>query len=65
MKISIYLSVLLLALVIKIVTANVALQRSPQQYCGSKLADIMKALCKGNYNTKNKRNRMGKSIKMY
>ncbi|CAI6355469.1 unnamed protein product [Macrosiphum euphorbiae] len=50
MKISMYLSVLLLALVIKIVTANVRLQRSPQHYCGSKLADIMKALCNTKYN---------------
>lgn len=63
MKISIYLSVLLLALVIKIVSANVRLQRSPKQYCGSKLADIMKAICKGKYNEKiMKRSQMGKSI---
>ncbi|XP_026819766.1 insulin-like [Rhopalosiphum maidis] len=53
MKISLYLSVLLLALVIKIVTANVRLQRSPQQYCGSRLADIMKVLCKNKYNGPN------------
>jgi len=64
MKISIYLNLLLLALVIKIVTANVRLQRSPQQYCGSKLADIMKALCNSNYNGSNlqKRSQIGKFI---
>ncbi|XP_060859204.1 LOW QUALITY PROTEIN: bombyxin E-1-like [Metopolophium dirhodum] len=48
MKTSLYLNLLLLALVMKIVTANVRLQ-----YCGSKLADIMKALCKSNYNGPN------------
>lgn len=63
MKISIYLSVLLLAIVIKIVTANTRQQRSPEQYCGSKLADIMRALCKGKYNEiKIKRSQSGKSI---
>ncbi|XP_022168888.1 bombyxin C-2-like [Myzus persicae] len=50
MKISLYLSVLLLAFVVKIATANVRLQRSPQQYCGSRLADIMKMICKNKYN---------------
>ncbi|KAL5238461.1 hypothetical protein ACI65C_005871 [Semiaphis heraclei] len=53
MKISLYLSVFLLALVIKIATANVGIQRSPQHYCGSKLADIMKILCKNKYNEPN------------
>lgn len=63
MKISIYLSVLLLAVVIKIVTANIRQQRSPKQYCGSQLADIMRALCKGKYNEhKIKRSQSGKSI---
>jgi len=64
MKISLYLNLLLLALVLKIVTANVRLQRSPQQYCGSKLADIMKALCKSNYNGPNlqKRSQISKFI---
>lgn len=59
-----YLSVLLLALVIKIVTANVRLQRSPQHYCGSKLADIMKALCNTKYNVPKgqKRSETGKFI---
>lgn len=52
-KISLNINVLLLALMITIVTANVRLQRSPQQYCGSKLADIMKVLCKSNYNGPN------------
>jgi len=64
MKISMYLSVLLLALVIEIVSANVRLQRSPQQYCGSKLADIMKALCNTKYNVPKgqKRSEIGKFI---
>ncbi|KAL5239320.1 hypothetical protein ACI65C_006730 [Semiaphis heraclei] len=53
MKINLYLSVLLYALVIIIVTANDRVQRSPQHYCGSRLADIMKVLCKGNYNAPN------------
>jgi hypothetical protein len=49
-----------MAMVIKIVTANVRLQRSPQQYCGSKLADIMRVLCKTKYNEKKiKRSQMG------
>lgn len=49
-----------MAMVIKMVTANVRLQRSPQQYCGSKLADIMRVLCKTKYNEKKiKRNPMG------
>lgn len=52
-----------MALVIKIITANVRLQRSPQQYCGSRLADIMKVICKSKYNNaQNKRSQMGKSI---
>jgi len=64
MKISLYLSVLLLALVVKIVTANVGLQHSPKNYCGSKLADIMMVVCKGNYNEPNlqKRSIIGKFI---
>lgn len=64
MKISLYLSVFLLALVIKIATANVGIQRSPQHYCGSKLADIMKILCKNKYNEPNgqKRSQIGKLI---
>lgn len=50
-----------MAMIIKIVTANVRFQRSPQQYCGSKLADIMKALCKTDYNEKkNKKNQLCK-----
>ncbi|XP_003240930.1 bombyxin C-2-like [Acyrthosiphon pisum] len=57
MKISLYLNVLLLALMMTIVTANVRLQRSPQQYCGSRLADIMKVICKSNYNGPNLRKR--------
>lgn len=53
-----------MALVIKIVTGNVRLQRSSIQYCGSKLADIMKSLCKGKYySDQSKRNQIGKSIK--
>lgn len=64
MKISLYLSLLFLALVIKIVTANVRLQRSPQQYCGSRLADIMKAICKSKYNEQIKRSQLGKFIKL-
>lgn len=62
MKISLYLGVLFLALVIKIITGNVRLQRSAQQYCGSRLADIMKVLCKGKYYYESKRNQIGKSI---
>lgn len=57
MKINRYLSVLLLALVIKIVTANVRLQRSPQHYCGSRLADIMMVVCKNKYNGPNEQKR--------
>lgn len=48
-----------MALVIKIVTANVRTQRSSYQYCGSKLAEIMKMVCKGKYN--HKRSQIGKS----
>ncbi|XP_025404763.1 bombyxin A-3 homolog [Sipha flava] len=63
MKISLYLSLLFMAMVIKIVTANVRLQRSPQQYCGSKLADIMRVLCKTKYNEKKiKRSQMDSEI---
>lgn len=63
MKINISLSVLFMALVIETVTANVRLQRSPQQYCGSRLADIMKLLCKGRYNVQTKRSQTGKFVK--
>lgn len=63
MKFSLYFSILIITLAIKIATANIQLQRSPQQYCGSRLADIMKVLCKSNYNEKSKRNQIGKSIK--
>lgn len=59
MKISLYLSVLFMTLYIKIVTANVRLQRSPKQYCGSRLADIMKVICKSKYNEQSKRSQMG------
>lgn len=62
MKIRLYMCILYFALVIEIVTANVRLQRSPQQYCGSKLADIMRILCKSNYN-ENKGIPMGKYVK--
>lgn len=64
MKISIYVSVFLLVLVTKIVATNVRLQRSPQQYCGSKLADTMKALCNTKYNVPKgqKRNEISKFI---
>lgn len=49
-----------MALVIKIVIANIRVQRSPQQYCGSRLADIMKAICKSKYNEQIKRSKIGK-----
>lgn len=62
MKFSLYLSILIMTLVIKIVTANIRLQRSPHHYCGSRLADMMKVLCKSNYNEKSKRSQIGKSI---
>jgi len=64
MKISLYLSVLFLALVGEILTADVELQQSSQNYCGSKLADIMKVVCKSNYNGPNlqKRSTIGKFI---
>ncbi|KAL5238696.1 hypothetical protein ACI65C_006106 [Semiaphis heraclei] len=52
MKISLYLSVLFLTLVGEILTANVQ-QHSRQNYCGSKLADIMKVVCESNYNGPN------------
>jgi len=61
MKINLYLNVLFLALFIQLVTANVRLQRSAQQYCGSKLADMMKVICKGKYYSK--RNQIGMFIK--
>lgn len=35
------------------------LQRSPQQYCGSRLADMMKLICQSKYN-EGKRSPMGK-----
>lgn len=60
MKIGIYLTVIFLALVINNITANIRLQRSPQHYCGSRLADMMRLLCNGVYNEQNKRNQMGK-----
>lgn len=65
MKISLSLSVLFLALVIEIVTANVRLQGQPQQYCGSRLADIMRLICKGKYNVQEgkKRSQIGKFLK--
>ncbi|XP_025196181.1 LIRP-like [Melanaphis sacchari] len=50
MKISVYLSLLLLTLVIKIVITNANLQLPPQQYCGSSLANIMQIVCKNKYN---------------
>jgi len=48
--------------VIKNATANVRLQRSPQHYCGSKLADVMRVVCNGNYNgpSGQKRSQIGK-----
>lgn len=58
MKIIFCLSVLLLVLVNKIVMANI---RIPQQYCGSRLADTMKLVCKSKYNEQGKRSQMGKS----
>lgn len=48
-----------MTLYIKIVTANVRLQQSPKQYCGSRLADIMKVICKSKYNEQSKRSQMG------
>jgi len=65
MKINLYLSSFLLTLVIKIVTSDLKLP--PQQYCGSRLADIMQVVCKNRYNTPptpigQKRSKMGKSI---
>lgn len=66
MKISLYLGVLFLTIVIKIVTADVSDSREPnsaQQYCGSKLADIMSIICKGHYNM-GKRNLIGKLTKI-
>lgn len=50
MKIALYLYAVILTVVVKIVTANVLLQRSPQHYCGSRLADMMKLLCATKYN---------------
>lgn len=64
MKISLYLGVLFLALVIKIDTADVGLPNSVIQYCGSGLADIMRGICNGLYNER-KRNLIGKFIKNY
>jgi len=64
MKISLYLGILFFALVIKIVTADVRLPNSAQQYCGSRLADIMKIICKGSYNV-GKRNLVGKYPKLH
>lgn len=48
----------------EILTADVELQQSSQNYCGSKLADIMKVVCKSNYNGPNlqKRSTIGKFI---
>lgn len=58
MKIGFYLNFFILTLVVKVITANVRLVRSqPQQYCGSKLADIMKVICKSKYY--GKRSQMG------
>jgi len=65
MKITVYLSVLLLTIVIKTVMVNSILQLPPQQYCGSKLADIMQIVCNKKYNgptNGKKRNEIGKSI---
>lgn len=50
MKIALFLYAVILTVVVKIVTANVLLQRSPQHYCGSRLADMMKLLCATKYN---------------
>lgn len=55
--------VLCLALVIEIVTTNVRLQRSSQQYCGSGLANILKMLCYKKGYSDGKRSHMGKSVK--
>lgn len=66
MKISLCLSLILLTLVIKIVTADLKLP--PQQYCGSRLADIMQVVCKNKYNgppVGQKRSKMGKSITLH
>jgi len=66
MKISLYLILLVLAIVIKIVTADLKLP--PQQYCGSRLADIMQVVCKHKYNGPpigQKRSEMGKSIMLH
>jgi len=63
MKISLYLSLLVLAIVIKIVTAELKLP--PQQYCGSRLADIMQVVCKNKYNGPQKRNKIGKFIMLH
>nr|QFO38038.1 insulin-like peptide 1 [Acyrthosiphon pisum] len=65
MKINIYLSSLLLTLVIKFVTSDLKLP--PQQYCGSRLADIMQVACKNRYNTPpppigQKRNKMDSEV---
>lgn len=56
-----------MVMIIKIVTANVRLQRSPQQYCGSKLADIMAVLCQTKYREdgKPKRNQIGEIYNYY
>lgn len=63
MNIKSYISVLCLTLVVEIIMANnIRLKRSPQQkYCGSRLADMLKILCKGKYNER-KRSQMGKFV---
>lgn len=64
MKIKLYLNVFFLVFIGKIVTANIPIERSsPMQYCGSKLADIMRYICGGIYNEHRKRNPTGKVIK--
>lgn len=59
MKITFYLSVLFLVLVNKIVIANI---RISDRYCGSKLANKMKDVCKSKYNDQGKRSQTGKSL---
>lgn len=60
MKISLLLSTLFLVLIIKSVSCNVHLQINEEEkmhYCGSKLTEMLKIVCRGNYY---KRNEMGK-----
>ncbi|XP_050536529.1 insulin-like [Daktulosphaira vitifoliae] len=56
MKIYWCLNLFSMVLIFKIVSGSIRVQRSPQQYCGSQLADIMKVVCRGIYNEK--RNQM-------